>query len=150
MLSFLAFALLVVIASLIGVAFQPGAWYQDLAKPAWTPPSWVFAPVWTVLYVVIAIAGWLVWRAGGNRFSAPVYFWLVQLVLNAAWSWLFFGLHRPAVALVDIALLLIAIVAFIATAWRYSAVAASLFVPYAAWAAFAAVLNYSIWRLNAG
>lgn len=148
--SFLVFALLVVIASLFGAAFQPGAWYQDLAKPAWTPPGWLFAPVWTLLYVAIAIAGWLVWRAAGSRFTAPVYLWFVQLGLNAAWSWLFFGLHRPGAAFVDIVLLFVAIVAFIASAWRYSAAAAGLFVPYAGWVGFAAALNYAIWKLNAG
>ena len=104
--------------------------------------------MWTVLYVAVAIAGWLVWRRRGGRLRAPVLLWFAQLGLNAAWSWLFFGLHLPFAAFVDIVLLLLVIVAFLITAFRYSTVAVSLFVPYAAWVAYAAAINYGVWRLN--
>jgi benzodiazapine receptor len=141
------FAVTVAAAAAFGAQFQQGAWYASLVKPSWNPPGAVFGPVWTVLYVSIAIAGWRVWCAV-KRVDAVVVLWIVQLVLNAAWSWLFFGLHRPDLALADIVLLLIAIVAFIATARRRDAVASWLFIPYALWVAFATALNFTIWRFN--
>jgi tryptophan-rich sensory protein len=130
-----------------GARFQPGSWYAELVKPAWTPPNWIFPPVWTVLYAAIALAAWLVWRRS-RRIDAALGLWGVQLALNAAWSWLFFGLHRPDLALVDIALLWIAAAAFAVAAWRSSPLAAALFVPYLMWLGFAAALNFSIWQLN--
>ncbi len=127
--------------------FEPGSWYEQLVKPSWTPPNRVFAPVWTALYVGIAVAGWLVWRRTG-RMVAALQFWLAQLVLNWMWSFLFFGLHRPDLALADILLLLACIIAFIVTARRRSPAASWLFIPYAVWVGFATALNFSIWRLN--
>jgi len=141
------FIALVGCAALAGAQFEPGSWYAQLAKPAWTPPNALFAPVWSVLYLAIAIAGWLVWRAA-RGFNAVLQIWGLQLVLNMLWSWLFFGLHRPLLALLDIVLLLLSIIAFIATARRRSVVASWLFVPYLAWVAFAAALNVAIVRLN--
>ena len=128
--------------------FRPGAWYAALAKPSWTPPGWLFAPVWSVLYLAIGVAGWLVWRAGGRGAVVPLAIWLAQLAANAAWSWLFFGRHRPGGALADIAVLLVLILAFIVAARPWSRGAAWLFVPYAAWVLFAASLNAAIVRLN--
>jgi translocator protein len=121
-------------------------WYASLAKPSWTPPGWVFGPVWSVLYLSMAIAAWLIWQRGNA--TVPMIVFGIQLVFNAAWSWLFFGLHSPGVAFVDIILLWVAIVATAVAFWRRSMLAGILFVPYLAWVSFAAVLNFAIWRLN--
>jgi benzodiazapine receptor len=143
----LIFVLLVGAAALTGAQFEPGAWYAQLVKPVWTPPNWLFAPVWSVLYLAIAVAGWLVWRAA-RGFPAALQIWGMQLALNMLWSWLFFGLHHPRLALLDIVLLLLSILAFIAAARRYSVIASWLFAPYAAWVAFATALNAAIAQLN--
>lgn len=128
-----------------------GGWYAGLKKPSFNPPNWIFGPVWTALYVMIAVAGWLAWRGGGLR---PVIFWGVQLALNFFWSILFFAWHRPDWALLDIAGLLVAIVVCIAVFRKLpdrkkGTIAAWLMVPYLLWVGFATVLNFSIWRLNA-
>jgi translocator protein len=136
------------VAGLGGLATTPAipTWYAGLAKPSWTPPGWVFGPVWSVLYLSMAVAAWLMWRKGNAL--VPLALFAVQLALNAAWSWLFFGLHNPGAALVDIVLLWAAIAATTIAFWRRSLVAGLLFVPYLAWVSFAAVLNWAIWRLN--
>ena len=145
-LSLLAFVVACAAAATPGIAFRPGAWYRRLAKPSWCPPDWLFGPVWTLLYLGIAIAGWLVWRAGDA--SRPLALWGAQLVLNALWSFLFFGLRLPGLALAEIALLL-GIIVFTTTAFlRVSRAAGWLFVPYALWVAFAAYLNAGLWVLN--
>lgn len=144
--SLIAFLLVVFAAALTGSLFTPGSWYAGLAKPSWTPPNWLFPVAWTTLYVMIAVAGWLVWRAEG--FRAAMGFWTAQLVLNAAWSWIMFGEKQIGWALADIVAMLVAIVGFIVTARRASGAAAALFVPYLAWVSFAAALNFAIWRLN--
>ena len=130
----------------IGFLTAPGEWYAGLAKPPFNPPNWVFAPVWTVLYVLIAVAGWRTFER--DRSSWPMKLWWAQLVLNFLWSPAFFAAHRIGLALLVILLLLAAILAFLVMSWRQSRVAAWLFAPYAAWVAFAAVLNGSIWLLN--
>ncbi|HEY5808504.1 MAG TPA: TspO/MBR family protein [Povalibacter sp.] len=145
--SLLVFVALVALGASAGALFEPGAWYQQLIKASWNPPDWIFAPVWIVLYVGIAAAGWLVWRRT-SRMVLALQFWFAQLLLNWMWSFLFFGLHRPDLALVDIGLLLITIFAFIFTAHRRSVAASLLFVPYALWVGFATSLNFEIWRLN--
>lgn len=138
------------LAASLGALFMPGAWYASLQKPSWNPPGWVFGPVWSVLYTLMAIAAWLVWKQGG--FAAqnkPLTVFLVQLALNAAWSPIFFGLQRPDLAFAAILLLWLAI---IATGWTFRPVsrpAAWLLVPYLAWVSFAAVLNGTLWWLNA-
>ena len=132
-----------------GGLFMPGEGYASLKKPSWNPPGWVFGPVWTALYTLMAVAAWLVWQRGG--FAAqrrPLTLFLVQLALNAAWTPLFFGLHRPGVAFVDIVLLGLAIVATLFAFRPVSRVAAWLLAPYLAWVSFAAVLNFTLWRLN--
>jgi tryptophan-rich sensory protein len=131
---------------LIGYATLPGAWYAALDKPAFNPPNRVFGPVWSLLYVLVAIAGWRIWQTRDSGRTKAL--WIIQLVLNFLWSPVFFGARMPAAALVVIVALLIAILAFIATAWRRDRIAAWLFVPYAAWVAFATLLNLSIARLN--
>ena len=144
--SLAAFILLTAAAAVTGSQFMPGDWYAALVKPAWTPPSWLFAPVWTALYVMIAIAGWLAWRRSG--FNRPIALWSAQLVLNAGWTWIMFRRHEIGLALVDIAALLIMILAFIATTWRVSPPAALLFGPYLLWVSYATALNAAIWQLN--
>jgi tryptophan-rich sensory protein len=131
---------------IIGFATAPGAWYATLSKPPFNPPNWIFAPVWTALYIMIAIAGWRVW--GEGRSIAPMKLWWAQLTLNFVWSPIFFSGHRIAIALGIIILLLITIIGFIMTTWRQDKMASLLFAPYAAWVAFASVLNGAIWLLN--
>ncbi len=140
------FLVLVGLTALSGATFLPGPFYAALAKPAWTPPGEVFAPVWAVLYVMIALAGWIVWRAQG--LGPALGLWLVQLGLNGAWPWLMFGRKQVDLALFDIAALWLAIAAFIAVAWPVRRSASALFVPYFLWVTFAAALNFEIWRLN--
>jgi len=138
------------LAALTGVWFPPGEWYERLKKPSWRPPNRLFAPVWTVLYVMIALAGWLVWRRvgfAGAGFALAVY--ALQLVVNAAWTPLFFGLRRPDLGFFDIVVLWLSIVATIALFLPIDAVAAALLVPYLAWVTFAGALNFALWRLNA-
>lgn len=126
-----------------------GSWYTSLAKPWWNPPSWVFGPVLTVLYAMMATAGWLVWRRGGPHMRPALRWFAVQLVLNVAWSAVFFGLQMPGLAVAEILVLWAAIAATLRSAWRVSRPAGILLVPYLLWVSFAAVLNVTIWRLNA-
>ncbi len=123
-------------------------WYEQLAKPHWRPPNWVFAPAWTVLYACIAVAGWLVWRAGSDAAVAALTVYGVQLVLNAGWSAVFFGLHRPDWAFAELVLLWLSIAATMALFAPISTVAVLLLAPYLAWVSFAGALNLSIWQLN--
>jgi len=130
-------------------ATSVGTWYETLEKPAFNPPDWVFGPVWTALYIMIAVAGWLVWRKAGFSGAKPAFIvYFVQLGLNLLWSFLFFGAQNPAVALAGILALLASIVATALLFSRIDRVAAMLFLPYAAWVAFASVLNGSIAYLN--
>ncbi len=123
-------------------------WYASLAKPAWTPPNWLFAPAWTILFVLMALAGWLVWRQTGFL-SIPIGLFALQLLLNVAWSGLFFGLKSPAAGMLEIVFLWLAILATTIVFWRINRTAGWLFVPYLAWVAYAASLNFAIWRMNA-
>lgn len=126
----------------------PG-WYAALSKPVWTPPNSVFGPVWTLLYFLMAVAAWLVWRQSGTRKArSALSLFAAQLVLNLAWSLLFFGLHSPALAFVDILLLWAAILVTLLQFTRHSLGAGLLLVPYLAWVTFAAALNWSIWQMN--
>lgn len=126
-----------------------GDWYATLNKPSWNPPNWVFGPVWTALYIGMAVAAWLVWRKNGLADAwLPLLLFGLQLFLNAAWSALFFGMRSPGIAFADIVLLSIAILATIVAFGRVSSLAAALLVPYLAWVSFATTLNWSIWRLN--
>jgi translocator protein len=138
-------------AAAVGGFFQPGAWYDALAKPPWNPPDWIFGPVWTVLYGMMAVAAWLVWRRHGmpGRRAALGAF-VVQLVLNVLWSALFFGLERPGLALVEIVVLWFAILVTLLLFWRVRPAAGALLVPYLLWVSFALALNFELWRLNPG
>jgi len=136
-------------AAAVGSMFMPGAWYASLNKPSWNPPSWLFGPVWTVLYAAMAVAAWLVWRRGGlARQRGALGLFLLQLALNAAWSPVFFGMQRMGLALVVMMLLWAAIAATMVAFFRVSRGAGWLLVPYLAWVSFAAVLNFTLWRLN--
>jgi tryptophan-rich sensory protein len=147
-----AFVVLCIAVSAAGgwvTATSVGGWYQGLAKPAFNPPDWVFAPVWTALYLMIAVAGWRVWRVrglAGARGALAAY--ALQLALNLSWSFVFFGAQAIGAALAVIVLLLAAIAANIALFWRIDRPAALLLAPYAAWVAFATVLTAALWRLN--
>lgn len=120
--------------------------YARLDQPDWAPPSWVFGPVWTFLYALIAVAGWLVWRRVG--FGPALYAWTAQLVLNAIWTPLFFGAGRYGLAFAEIVLMWLAIGVTVVLFARVSRLAAALLLPYWAWVTFAAALNLSIWQLN--
>jgi tryptophan-rich sensory protein len=137
------------VAASAAVATEPdvAGWYRTLAKPAFNPPDWVFAPVWTTLYVLMAIAAWRVWKVTG-LFTQAMALFLIQLALNCAWSFVFFHFHRIGLALVDIAALLVAIVATIWVFWRINRAAGMLFLPYLAWVSFATLLNAAIFQLN--
>jgi tryptophan-rich sensory protein len=146
-LSFIPFLLLVIAAASTGALFMPGEWYQSLNKPSWTPPDWLFGPAWTILYVLIAIAGWKVWQVQGM--GPALIVWFIGLGLNALWSYLMFGAHRIDLALYDAIGMLVSIIAFIVLSWGLDKGAALLFVPYLAWVSFATALNLAILRLNA-
>lgn len=125
-------------------------WYAALVKPTWNPPDWVFGPVWSVLYLAMGVAAWLVWRQGGIvGGKGPLTLFGVQLGLNVLWSGLFFGLESPGLAFAEILLLWAAIAATMTTFWFRSRIASVLLMPYLAWVSFAAILNFAIWRLNA-
>ena len=136
-------------AASLGAIFMPGEWYATLKKPSWNPPGWIFGPVWSALYTMMAVAAWLVWKRGGFVAQRrPLAQFLAQLVLNAAWTPLFFGLHRPGIAFVEIVLLWLAIAATLTAFQPVSRVAAWLLAPYLAWVSFAAALNFTLWQLN--
>ena len=125
------------------------SWYGNLEQPNWNPPDWVFGPVWSVLYLMIAISGWLVWRARGwTAAQAQLIVWGIQLALNLLWTVLFFGLEQPGLAAIEIVLLWVAIFATINMFWPISSIAAALLVPYLIWVTYATLLTISIWRLN--
>lgn len=137
-------------AAALGAVFMPGEWYTSLKKPSWNPPAWVFGPVWSVLYAMMAVSVWLVWKRGGwSTHRVPLGLFLVQLLLNAAWTPLFFGLQRPGLAFAEILLLWLAIAATLMAFRTVSRAAAWLLLPYLAWVSFAALLNGALWRLNA-
>jgi tryptophan-rich sensory protein len=151
------------IAGLLGwllVAFAAGAvgaiasvdaasFYAQLSKPSWAPPASVFGPVWSALYALMGIAAWLVWRSPRPARMALALF-VVQLAVNALWSWLFFAWHRGALAAVEVLILLALIVATIVSFWRASRLAAVLLIPYLLWVSFASVLTWTVWRSNPG
>jgi tryptophan-rich sensory protein len=143
---FLFLALVIGGGLAMGFFTRPGEWYAGLEKPSFNPPNWVFAPVWTTLYIMIAVAGWRVWRADSG--SMAMKLWWAQLVLNFVWSPMFFAAHQLGAALAVVLALLATILAFIASAWRVDRIAAWLLAPYAAWVAFASTLNASLLALN--
>ncbi|MDQ2801589.1 MAG: tryptophan-rich sensory protein [Pseudomonadota bacterium] len=149
MIGLICFIVAGFLAALPGALFRPGEWYERLNKPSWRPPNWLFAPVWTLLYLMIAVSGWLIWRKAGIAGAGlPLAVYALQLVFNAVWSPIFFGLHRPDLAFVDILLVWASIIATIVLFYPIHVGAALLLVPYFLWVTFAAGLNLAMWRLN--
>lgn len=136
-------------AAAFGAQFGTGAWYEALAKPPFNPPNWVFGPVWSLLYTGMAVAAWLVWRRrAAHDVALPLALYGFQLLLNAIWSWLFFGMHRMDIAFADILLLDGVVLATLLRFWHIHRAAGALFIPYLAWISFASLLNFSLWWLN--
>lgn len=149
----LGWAVVTFLAAALGgrASISAADFYAGLALPAWAPPASVFGPVWTVLYALMALAAWLVWRQGGWRQAKPALaLYLLQLALNVLWSWLFFGWKQGALAFADILLLLVLIVATVVAFHRVRPAAAWLLLPYLAWVAFASALNFAVWQANPG
>lgn len=161
----IVFIVLAFLAAAGGAAFPPGEWYAGLRKPSWNPPSWLFGPVWTTLYFMIGTSAWLAWRRSSvwgapsdlacdnarkdpPRARRAMTLWAAQLVLNAAWTPIFFGAKMPDIALIVILMLAVSIWATIRTFARLSGPAAALLVPYLAWVSFATVLNATLWWMN--
>lgn len=140
------FVILCFSAAALGALTPPGPWYQALAKPSWNPPAWVFGPVWTLLYLGMAVAAWRVWRKPQAQLA--LFAFGLQLLLNAAWSPIFFGAHALGWALVEILCLLLTIIWTMVLFFRRDCWAGMLFVPYAMWVSFASFLNATLWRLN--
>jgi len=149
-LSLLVFIVACVAVASTGAIFQPGSWYRNLEKPRWNPPDWLFGPVWTVLYAMIAVSGWLVWRTAGADAAGALAVYAVQLLLNGAWSWLFFGRKRMDLAMGEVVLLWLSIAATIAVFAPIHAGAAWMLVPYLAWVTLAGTLNLRLLQLNKG
>jgi tryptophan-rich sensory protein len=136
-------------AAWLGSRFLPDEWYKNLKKPGWNPPNKIFAPVWSALYLFMAAAAWLVWRSYGFSLALfPLVLFVIQLLLNSAWTWTFFGLHRPGTALADIIVLWVLILITLTLFWQFEPLAGALLLPYLAWVSFATYLNLTIWRLN--
>ena len=145
---FVAVCLAAGVVGSVATAPQIPTWYASLNKPSWNPPSWVFAPVWTTLYVMMGAAAWLVWRKVGGPFQRAFWWFWIQLALNAVWTFIFFGLEQPGLAFIEIVLLWLSIAATVSAFWKCSRAAALLLTPYLGWVSFAAYLNFTIWRLN--
>lgn len=136
-------------AAVTAVFVSTAGWYAGLHKPSWNPQAWVFGPTWTLLYAMMAVAAWLVWRAGGWKTQRWALGWfLLQWILNTMWTPLFFGLHRVDLAFADIIALWLALAVTIGLFWRARKAAGALLIPYLAWVSFAAVLNFTIWQMN--
>ena len=143
---------IVVAGAAAGLLFPPGEWYQQLDKPTWNPPSWLFGPVWTTLYVLLGISAWLVWREPGVTAEERRGAWIafgVHAVLNLSWTALFFGLKQPGLAFIDICLLWIVLLWMTLRFGRVRALAGYLQMPLVLWVSFALVLNGTIWLMNA-
>lgn len=141
------------LAAAIGAvgSMNAGEFYGQLARPEWAPPGWLFAPVWTVLYLLLGVAAWLVWRARGFAGArGALALFVVQLAANALWTWLFFVWHRGALALAEIIVLWLLIVATVIAFARVQVWAGLLLVPYLIWVSYAAALTLTVWRLNPG
>lgn len=138
-------------ASAIGAfaSIQAQSFYGGLVQPSWAPPGWLFGPVWTILYAMMAIAAWLVWRQGGFK-TNPKALWLflIQLALNALWSWLFFAWQQGLWSFVNITILWLFILLTILAFWRINKLSGALLIPYLAWVSFATGLNLAMWQLN--
>lgn len=151
LLGLLGWLILTFAAAALGAiaSVNAGAFYQQLVRPAWAPPGWLFGPVWSVLYLLIGIAAWLVWRERGLRgASTALSLFLVQLVTNALWTWLFFTWRQGALAFGEILILWALILGTVVSFWRVKPLAGVLLLPYLAWVTFATALTLATWKLN--
>lgn len=152
MKKYIAFLISIIIAfipSMIGVFYRPGAWYLEIAKPEWNPPGWIFGPVWTMLYLSMAVAAWLVWQQREKiEIKIPLIIYSIHLILNALWSWIFFGIHNLPLSVIEILLLWASIVGTIILFYKIRKLAGLILIPYLLWVSFASYLNYTIWVLN--
>ena len=149
----LAWLLLSFAAAAVGAvaSVRAGAFYEQLSRPSWAPPGWVFAPVWTALYALMGVAAWLVWRTHGIAAArVALGLFVAQLAANALWTWLFFRWHQGALAFAEVLLLWCLIVVTIVSFWRLNPLAGAMLVPYLAWVTFASALTYATWKLNPG
>lgn len=143
--------LLCLIVGFLGSIFTSksvSTWYSTLNKPSFNPPSWVFAPVWTILFILMGISFYLVWNSGNKNINLAILFFIIQLVLNVLWSLFFFGMQSPLYALIDIVFLWIMILLTIIQFYLILPLSAYLMIPYILWVSFAAVLNFILWKLN--
>jgi tryptophan-rich sensory protein len=149
-LTWLGWALLTGVAAAAGAVASRSAagFYATLDRPAWAPPAWLFGPAWTVLYLMMATAAWLVTRADGPGRGPAVALYVVQLAANAAWTWIFFAFRRGALAFGEVLLLLTLVALTLGAFWRVRPLAGALLVPYLAWVSFATALTWSVWRRN--
>ncbi len=146
-----AFLLLVVLAAAFGGQFAAGQWYYEtMHRPSWNPPGWLFGPVWSVFYLLMALAAWMVWQTGHRMRNGAVAWWLIALLLNSLWSWIFFGIHRIGYALLEMSLLIGILVMCIQSFRLISRPAAALLLPCLAWLLFSWLLNLTIWLMNGG
>ena len=148
--SMAVFLALVVLAAAIAGSFAAGEWYYALNKPSWTPPPWFFAPLWAFLYLTMALAAWQVWLSGYYSRLGALTWWMIQLALNVAWSWLYFDLHRLGWAWLELSLLIAVVVLCIRAFYLLSKSAAYLMMPFLIWLIFSWVLNLAIWTMNGG
>lgn len=152
-IGFLAWLTLVIIAAAVGglASANAGNFYSQLHQPTWAPPGWLFGPVWSVLYLMMSVAAWLVWKTHGFRGARlALSLFLVQLALNSLWTWLFFAWHLGALSFAEIVVLWISILATLISFWRLRPLAGALLIPYLAWVSFATVLAYAMWVGNKG
>jgi len=147
-LRLLLFVIIAFVPSLSGIAVETGEWYALLNKPKFTPPDWIFAPVWTFLYFLIGLSGWLVWESKASSYRLAFVFYFIQLICNALWTILFFGLHQPLIALFDLLCLGFFLILNIIYFWNISLLAGVLLLPYLGWISFAGYLNFKLWQLN--
>ncbi|MCW9707231.1 TspO/MBR family protein [Fodinibius salsisoli] len=137
------------LAGIFGAQFEPGQWYELLQKPAWTPPDWVFPVVWPILYLLMGISAWFIWKKPSTSLFQKEFRWFyLQLLLNALWSWLFFGLHLIGLALAEIMLLWGATFTVIVLFYKKDRIAGILLIPYLIWVSYASALTFAIWQLN--
>jgi tryptophan-rich sensory protein len=146
--SFAVFVGLVIAAAAFGGQWGAGPWYNALSKPDWTPPNWLFPVAWTVLYLMMAVAGWLIWETPHPSRPMLLTVWGAQLLLNALWSYIFFGRKDIGFALAELSGLWVLIAIFVVLAWPVNREAALLFLPYLSWVTYAGALNAAIWRRN--
>jgi len=133
----------------VGGFFKPGSWYLEIVKPEWTPPSWIFGPVWFFLYFCMGVAAFLIWESKKNKkIKLPMTIFVLQLILNALWSWIFFGMNNLLYSIIEIIILLSMIVLTIILFYRINKKAGMILIPYLLWVGFATILNYNIWLLN--